>query len=58
KDESMLAAEMLKQQDVDLVVMDCPGYTLEIKDAVQGITEKPVITVRRAIASMIKQLVG
>ena len=58
KDESMRAAEMLKERDVDLVVMDCPGYTLEIKDAVQGITEKPVITVRTAIASMIKQLVG
>ncbi len=58
KDENIRAAETLKERDVDLVVMDCPGYTMEVKDAVQGITEKPVITVRSAIAAMIKQLAG
>jgi protein AroM len=58
KDESIRAAETLKERDVDLVVMDCPGYTMEVKDAVQGITEKPVITVRSAIAAMIRQLAG
>jgi protein AroM len=57
-DESIRAAEILKERDVDLVVMDCPGYTLEVKHAVQGITQKPVITVRTAIAAMITQLVG
>ena len=58
KDGSIRAVKTLKEQDVDLVVMECPGYTLEAKDTVKGVTEKPVITVRTAIAAMIKQLVG
>lgn len=57
-DESKRAAHILKDRDVDLVVMDCPGYTMEAKQIVQHITGKPVILVRTAVAAMIKQLLG
>lgn len=58
REESKKAAEMLKQHHVDLVVMDCPGYTLGVKRMVQEITGKPVILVRAAVGAMIKQLIG
>lgn len=57
KEEAVRAAGILREGDVDLVVMDCPGYTMEVREAVREITGKPVITVRTAIAAMIKQLV-
>ncbi len=57
-DESKRAARILKERDVDLVVMDCPGYTMEAKQIVQHLTGKPVILVRTAVAAMIKQLLG
>ncbi len=57
-DESERAARILKERDVDLVFMDCPGYTMEAKQIVQHITGKPVILVRTAVAAMIKQLLG
>ena len=58
REESKEAAEILKQHHVDLVVMDCPGYTLGVKRMVQEITGKPAILVRAAVGAMIKQLVG
>ena len=57
-EESIRAAEILKEHNVDLIVMDCPGYTLEVKRLVQETTGKPVILVRTAVGAMIKQLVG
>ena len=58
KDEGIRAADVLKERDPDLIVMDCPGYTMEAKDIVREITGKPVITARTAIAAMITQLAG
>ena len=58
REETIRAAEILKEHNVDLVVMDCPGYTLEVKRLVQETTVKPVILVRTAVSAMIKQLVG
>ena len=48
----------MKKHNVKLIVMDCPGYTMEAKKIVQEVTGKPVVLVRTAIAAMIKQLVG
>ena len=46
---------MLK--DVNVVVMACPGYTVEMKRIVERITGKPVVLVRSALAWMVKELV-
>ncbi len=58
REECFKAAEIMKKHNVKLIVMDCPGYTMEAKKIVQEVTGKPVVLVRTAIAAMIKQLVG
>jgi protein AroM len=57
RDECSRAAETLRENNVDLVVMDCPGYDMEVKKIIQQITGKPVVLVRTAVATIIKQLV-
>ncbi len=57
KDEIARAAEILKESDVNVVVMACPGYTVEMKRIVERITGKPVVLVRSALAWMVKELV-
>lgn len=39
----MAAAKELSNKDVDIIVMDCIGYTVQMKDIVSKITGKPVI---------------
>lgn len=56
KDENKRAAEILKEKNVDLVVMDCPGYTREVKRVVQQVTGKPVLQARSFIATTIREL--
>ena len=58
KDESTRAADRLKESGVDLVVMDCPGYSMEVKRIVQQVTGKPVMLMRSAVAAMIRGLVS
>jgi protein AroM len=52
------AAGIIKEGNVDLIVMDCPGYTDEVREIVRQVTGKPVLSVRSAIAAMIRQLLG
>jgi len=54
-DDIEQAAQMLK--DVNVVVMACPGYTVEMKKVVEQITGKPVVLARSALAWMVKELV-
>lgn len=55
-DEVTRAAGNLKQSGVDLVAMDCVGYTLEKKRIVQEITGRPVVLVRSVIAHIIREV--
>ena len=55
-DEMVRAARSLKESGVDLVAMDCLGYTLEKKRIVQEITGKPVVLVRSVLASIIREI--
>lgn len=51
------AASKLKEAGVDLIVMDCFGYNLEMKDRVREVTGKPVILVRSLLAGLLEELV-
>ena len=55
-DEVARAARNLKQSGVDLVAMDCVGYTMEKKRIVQEVTGKPVVLVRSVIAHIIREI--
>lgn len=52
------AASKLKEAGIDLVVMDCFGYNLEMKDRVREVTGKPVILVRSLLAGFLKELIA
>lgn len=51
------AAKLLKESDVDIVLMDCMGYTFKMKDLVQKSIEKPVILARSIVAKVASELV-
>lgn len=51
------AASKLKEAGIDLIVMDCFGYNLEMKDRVREVTAKPVILVRSLLAGLLKELI-
>jgi protein AroM len=58
-DESLLiaAAQALAEQpDVELIVMDCIGFTKKMKQLVQDITNKPVILPRTLVARILAEL--
>lgn len=50
------ASRIIKGQNVDLVVLDCLGYSLEMKRAVEDFTEKPVLLPRSILARFIWEL--
>ncbi|OLN31979.1 AroM family protein [Desulfosporosinus metallidurans] len=54
--EVIQAAEELRKQDVDVIVMDCIGYTVEMKRIVQNITGKPVILARTLVARIVREM--
>ena len=51
------AAAKLVNWGVDLVVMDCMGYTLEVKKMVSNITKCPVVLARSAVARVVAELI-
>lgn len=51
------AASKLKEAGIDLIVMDCFGYNLEMKDRVREVTAKPVILMRSLLAGLLKELI-
>ncbi|MEJ8547325.1 AroM family protein [Brevibacillus borstelensis] len=55
-DEIEKAAHSLKEHDVDLIVLDCIGYTEEMKRTVKRITGKPVILSRTLVARVLGEL--
>ncbi|MCR4429526.1 MAG: AroM family protein [Tepidanaerobacteraceae bacterium] len=50
------AAKLLATSGVDLVVMDCMGYTLQMKDVVLQHVKKPVILARSIVAKVVSEL--
>jgi len=51
------AAEKLARWGADVIVMDCMGYTLAMKEQVRQITGKPVILARSIAARVLSELV-
>ena len=50
------AAKRLRAENVDLTVLDCIGYTRQMKQAVREITGKPVILARFLLARVLREL--
>ena len=50
------AARRLQAENVDLVVLDCIGYTRQMKKKVKEITGKPVILSRTIVARVTREL--
>lgn len=55
-DEVASAAETLKESNIDVVAMVCPGYTLDMKMIVNQITGKPVVLARSMLGYILKEL--
>jgi protein AroM len=49
-------AERLRVENVDLTVLDCIGYTRQMKQTVSEITGKPVILARSLLARVLREL--
>lgn len=47
----------LKNEDLSLIVLDCMGYSLEMKEKVRQITGKPVLLPRIIMAKLLEELV-
>ena len=54
--EIELAASKLRDKDIDIIVLDCMGYTLKIKKLVEEISRKPVILSRTLLARVISEV--
>ncbi|WP_170917352.1 AroM family protein [Maledivibacter halophilus] len=50
------AAMELKKQSVSMIVMDCMGYTIEMKKTVQDITKGPVILSRILVTRVLNEI--
>jgi protein AroM len=51
------AASRLAERDLQLVVMDCMGYSAEMKEIVKAKTKRPVILSRSVLAKVLSELV-
>jgi len=52
------AARKLKEEGANLIVMDCIGYTLKMKDWVKEVTGKPALLARTTLARVAGELLG
>ena len=57
-DEITPAAEQLRQENVELSVLHCIGYTLAMKQTVKNITGKPVILARSLVVQVLRELLS
>lgn len=58
REDFVKAAEMMRLENVMLVIMDCIGYTPKHKDIIRDITKKPVIASRTVLAKVLAELLG
>jgi len=56
--EYLNGVKQLSKKDVSLIVMDCMGYTGEMKHEARRITDKPIILPRTLIARVINELLS
>ncbi|MBF7097461.1 AroM family protein [Alkalibacter mobilis] len=56
EDEMEPIANVLKDADIDLIVMDCIGYTLSMKRQLTRLTEKSVVLARTFVARVLGEL--
>ena len=52
------AAKEISALDADLVVMDCIGYTVEMKERLREICKKPVVLSRTILARAVSELIS
>jgi protein AroM len=55
--ESDRIIEGIKENQVSLVVLDCIGYSIKLKEKINRATEKPVLLPRSILAGWIKELI-
>ena len=53
----MEAAALVNPEETDMIVTDCIGYTVEMKEKIHALTNRPVILPRTLVARMINELV-
>ena len=53
-----LAANSLKDAEVDMIIMDCMGYTKAMQEQVRTITGKPVLLARSLVARILAELLN
>ena len=58
REELERACEALKNEDVDLIVLDCIGFTSEMKAYVREHTGKPVVLPRTLAARVVTELLA
>ena len=51
------ASSQVKADEIDMIVMDCIGYTVEMKEKIHKMLGKPVVLPRTLVARMINELV-
>jgi len=56
-DEIKVAADKFARSKVDIIVMDCIGYTMKMKEMVHDKTKIPVVLARSISAKIISELV-
>jgi protein AroM len=52
------AARELKDAGVDLIVMDCMGYTFRMQEGIRRVAGVPVILPRGIVARVVKEMLG
>ena len=52
----MKKAAEIRPEETDLIVLDCIGYTMEMKEQIHQLTGKPVILPRTLTARVIREL--
>lgn len=55
-DEYLEGIGELAKMDISLIVMDCMGYTIEMKERARDVTDKPVILARTFVARIMSEL--
>ena len=51
------AAKEVKADEIDMIIMDCIGYTVEMKEKIHAMLRKPVVLPRTLVARVINELV-
>lgn len=58
EDEFLNAIDILKKEDIDIIVMDCMGYTQEMKNRVATSTGKMVVLSRTIVARVLGEILS